>query len=161
MSNKKIQRPLIYIDQSISSTPSNSNMQEVYTNKREQKQGDDIRRKISLAKKEFIEPIPIEANTSEDSQPASSSQHQEKHKTSFTRVKPFKDMDLTERLDYLINFPRVLPPVPCVFYTAEKNYQGYLKEYNGRQVTIQFHDQTSKTFPLDELTNVIMIGIKK
>jgi hypothetical protein len=161
MSKKKSQRPLLYVDQSFSRDPSNSNMQEVYTNKREQEQGDDIRRKISLAKKESIEPIAIEAYTSEDSQPASSSQHQEKHKTSFTRVKPFKDMDLTERLDYLINFPKVLPPVPCVFYTAEKNYQGYLKEYNGKQVTIQFHDQTSKTFSLDELTNVIMIGIKK
>lgn len=161
MSKKKSQRPLLYVDQSFSRDPSNSNMQEVYTNKREQERGEDIRKKISLAKREHIEPIPIEVNNSKDSQPASSFQHQEKHKTSFTRVKPFKDMDLTERLDYLINFPRVLPPVPCVFFTAEKNYQGYLKEYDGRQVTIQFHDQTSKTFPLEELTNVIMIGIKK
>ncbi|ETI66784.1 CotO family spore coat protein [Neobacillus vireti] len=161
MSKKKSQHPLLYVDQSFSRTPSNNNMQEVYTNKREQKQGDDIRRKISLSKKESIEPIPIEINNSEDFESSSSTQHQERNKTAFTRVRPFKDMDLTERLDYLINFPKVLPPVPCVFYTAERNYQGYLKEYNGSQVTIQFHDQSSKTFPIDELKNVIMIGIKK
>ncbi|MFF2446148.1 CotO family spore coat protein [Neobacillus sp. NPDC058068] len=161
MSNKKSQRPLLYVDQSFSSAPSKSNMQEVYTNKREQEQVDDIRRKISLAKRESIDPIPIEVNNSEDWQSTSSTQHQERNKTAFTRVKPFKDMDLTERLDYLINFPKVLPPVPCVFYTAEQNYQGYLKEYNGSQVTIQFHDQSSKTFPLNDLKNVIMIGIKK
>ncbi|WHY87784.1 CotO family spore coat protein [Neobacillus novalis] len=161
MSNKKSHRPRLYVDQSFSRGPSNSNMQEVYTNKREQEQGGDTRRKISLAKKELIEPIPIEPYNSEDSQPASTTQHHERHKSSFKRVKPFKDMNLNERLDYLINFPKVLPPVPCVFYTAEKNYQGYLKEYTGSQVTIQFHDQTSKAFPLDELKDIIMIGIKK
>ena len=118
-------------------------------------------RKFLLRKSE-VEPEPnsIEIVNSENQQPTSSTTRQEKHRTSFSRVKPFKEMDLNERLDYLINFPKVLPPVPCVFYTVEKNYQGYLNEYAEDQVTIKFHDQTSKTLSLDAIKDVLMIGIK-
>ncbi|WP_312471270.1 CotO family spore coat protein [Neobacillus sp.] len=167
MSKKKSIEPLIYVNQSFSRTTSNKNMQEIYTSKQEkehlieEKAGNVSKRKISLAKKELKhEPIPIEVVNSENPQPISSAQDQ-KQRASFKRVKPFKEMELNERLDYLINFPKVLPPVPCVFYTAEESYQGYLVDYDNHQLTIQFHDQTSKTLSLNELKDVIMIGIKK
>lgn len=90
-----------------------------------------------------------------------SGHQQEKKRTAMNRVKPFKEMDIQERLDYLINFPKVLPPVPCVFYTDQNNYQGYLSEYDDQQITIKLYDQTNKTIPLHELKNILMIGIKR
>lgn len=169
MSSKKQQGPLLYIYQPFSRTPSKINMQEVYTNRqeteppKEEKQiGEEVNKKISLAKKEvLLEPIPIKVTKSENQQTTSSAPQYDRQRPSFSRVKPFKELNLMERLDYLINFPKVLPPVPCVFYTANKNYQGYLIEYTDQQVTIQFHDQNTETIALDELKDIIMIGIKK
>ncbi|WML38811.1 CotO family spore coat protein [Neobacillus sp. OS1-2] len=166
MSKMKSRGPLLYVHQSFSRTPTNNNMQEVYTNRKEQEtpeevapQGKETLKKISLAKKElFQEQIPIEIVKAETPHAV---QQQQTSRPSLKRVKPFKEMELTERLDYLINFPKVLPPVPCNFYTVEGNYQGYLAEYNQHQVTITFHDQTSKTLPIEELKDVMMIGIKK
>lgn len=69
-------------------------------------------------------------------------------------------MNVCERLEYLGNFPKSLSPVPCVFYTEEKNYQGYLLSYTENEVTIQIPNQTSETIPANQITNVIMIGLK-
>jgi hypothetical protein len=144
-------------------------MQEIYTNKQDQEQliekkqlEKEVKKKKSHGKKEVLPgTIPIEITNLDNQQTISSPSKHDKHRSSFSRVKPFKEMDLYERLEYLVNFPKVLPPVPCVFITVEGNYQGYLTEYDEHQVTIQFHDQTSKTLPLDEIKDVIMIGIKK
>lgn len=141
-------------------------MQEIYTNKREQEAPEEVvplanesQKKISLAKKElFKEKVPIEIVKSETLHAA---EQQQTSRAPLKRVKPFKEMEINERLDYLLNFPKVLPPVPCNFYTNEGNYQGYLTEYDQHHVTIKFHDQTTKTFPLEELKDVMMIGIKK
>jgi ribosome maturation factor RimP len=54
-----------------------------------------------------------------------------------------------------------LPPAPCVFYTEEKNLQGYLVEYNEQDVTIRFPNQTTETISLKNLKDVMMIGIKR
>ena len=69
--------------------------------------------------------------------------NQEKQRN-FNRVKGFKEMNLIERLEYLANFPKALPPVPCVYYTEEKNYQGYLVEYNEQEITIRIPNQTTR-----------------
>jgi hypothetical protein len=163
MSTKKSQGPLLYIHQPFTTTPSNS-MQDVFTNKFEMKQqqeellGKENRKKMSSPKKEdSYEPVEIEITTAENQQEV----HEEKKHSSFKRVKSFKEMGIKERLDYLFNFPKVLPPVPCVFYTKEKNLQGYLSDYQDELVTIKFHDQTTKTIAVQDLKNIIMIGIKK
>ena len=79
----------------------------------------------------------------------------------FNKVKSFREMNLMERVEYLDNFPKALPQVPCVFYTEEKNYQGYLAEYNEQDVTIRFPNQTTETIPFKNLKDVMMIGIKR
>ncbi|WP_040204560.1 CotO family spore coat protein [Neobacillus jeddahensis] len=166
MSTKKSQGPLLYIHQPFSKNPTNNNMQEVFTNKQNQEfvkeeipVEKEARKKLSLVKKDIEQGTEVK---SEDASIQSVANNKEKlHRASFNRVKSFKEMDLLERLDYLINFPKVLPPVPCVFYTTENNYQGYLTEYTPQQVTIQSKDNTTRTIPFEELKNIIMIGIKK
>ncbi|MEH7436422.1 CotO family spore coat protein [Neobacillus drentensis] len=165
MSTKKNQGPLLYVNQPFSRTPTNTNMQEIYISKGDQEDLEEekpveteSKKKISLAKKEIVQ----EAETKKEATLQSSdSLQQQEPKPSFKRVKPFKELNIKERLDYLINFPKVLPPVPCVFYTKEENYTGYLTAYDDGQITIQFHDQSTIDIPLVELKDIIMIGIKR
>jgi len=161
MPSKKSQGPLLYIHQPFTRTPSNK-MQDIFTNKSEELQEELVKeehiKKIPVPKKEdFNEPIPIDVTKTENQQAA----YQEKHRSSFNRVKSFKELDIKERLEYLINFPKVLPPVPCLFNTGEKSIQGYLSKYQDDQVTIKFHDQTTETLAVHEIKDIIMIGIKK
>lgn len=157
--------PLLYISHPFSS-PQANNMQETFTTRQkvelpieEPQQEEESKRKkpfeVSLAKTEKPKEMkPIEVK--EETVPA---KKQEIHRN-FNRVKSFKEMNLTERLEYLVHFPKVLPPVPCVFFTEEKNYQGYLVEYNDQEVTIQLPDQTTETIPVNQIKNIMMIGIK-
>lgn len=165
MSKKSDKKPLLYIQQSFSMTPS-KNMQEIFTFKQEsdhlteEQEAETNKKTISLEKKEVNqENLSNEQPLLEKLLEASSTLPEDINRAIFTRVKPFKEMDVKERLEYLINFPKVLPPVPCVFYTHEENYQGYLTKYEDDQITVKFHDQTTKIFPLEKITNVIMIGI--
>jgi hypothetical protein len=174
MSEKTSKGPLLFIHQPFARTPAN-NMQDIYTSRQEDELVEDekpiedeklieveSKKKISLAKKEILkEPIPKEVTKSDNSQTATGPSNQGNNHSSFKRVKPFKEMNVEERLDYLINYPRVLPPPPCVFITDQGNYQGYLTEYDGNEVTIRFHDQTIKSVSVNALKNVMLIGIKK
>jgi hypothetical protein len=175
MSDKKSQGPLLYVFQPFSRTPSNKNMQEVYTNRgkgdqpppQEEKPMESVtRKKIPFVKKEtFEENEPVaeikpEAEL-ETIEPPLSTPVKQIPRPSFNRVKPFKELSIPERLDYLHNFPKVLPPVPCVFYTKDTNHQGYLTAYDREEVTIRFHDGTTITFPIEELKDILMIGIKR
>ena len=176
MSRKKSKGPLLYIQQPFARTPA-MNMQDTYTIRHEEvileeevPKEEESSKKISLAKKEIIQDnatreitkLEDPSTTVQTKSPASSTPSQDKKPTSsFNRVKPFKEMNIMERLDYLNNYPRVLPPARCVFVTLEENYQGYLIEYDGQEATIQFQDKSTKTFPANALKNIIMIGIKK
>ncbi|MEH7375278.1 CotO family spore coat protein [Neobacillus drentensis] len=169
MSEKKSKGPLLYIHQPFARTPA-TNMQDIYTSRQEDEElvGEEklveaeSKKKISLLKMEIVqELIGTEASRSDNSATKSTTSIQERKHSPFNRVKPFKEMDIKERLDYLINYPIVLPPPPCVFITEEKNYQGYLTEYDGNEVTIRFHDKSTKTVPVHTLKGVILIGLKK
>ncbi|WHY02114.1 CotO family spore coat protein [Neobacillus sp. DY30] len=161
MEKKTKRGPLLYVSQTFLDTPV-KNMQEVFTNRQEvqlpieepQLEEESSKKvpEVSLAKTEH--------KVKEVKQEEKSKSNNEKKRT-FNRVKGFKEMNLMERLEYLSNFPKALPPVPCVFYTDEKNYQGYLAEYSEQDITIRFPDQTIETIPFKSLNDVLMIGIKR
>lgn len=96
MSNNSGQGPLLYIDQPFSRPPAALNMQEVYTNKSELKQQGfeqmlDPKGKRKTKKGEQQEPVQMEIAD----QPDETVSHQEKRHSSFKRVKPFREMNLT------------------------------------------------------------------
>ncbi|WP_186328800.1 CotO family spore coat protein [Bacillus sp. X1(2014)] len=176
MSEEKRKGPLLYIHQPFVRTTA-TNMQDTYSIRQdlvieEEKLSEEEGKKIiSLAKNELgpeqiikdetkLDKPSITQKSNSPATPTSKSFQKRKH-ASLNRVKPFKEMNIEERLDYLKNYPRVLPPAPCVFVTEENNYQGYLTEYDGQDVTIRFHDQTTKTVPVHALTNIILIGLRK
>lgn len=158
--------PLLYISQPFSIQPAN-NMQEIFSSRQERQlpveeppQEVEVKKKkgfeVSLAKTEITK----ETKKTENKKDALPNKMLDSHRK-FNRVKGFKDMNLQERLEYLANFPSVLPPVPCVFYTEKKNYQGYLHEYNDHEITIQFQNQTTEIIPVSELKDIMMIGIRR
>lgn len=164
MEKKTKRGPLLYVSQTFLDTPV-KNMQEVFTNRQEvqlpieepELEEESNKKKffeVSLAKTE----IPKEPKEKEVKQVHNI--QKEKPRT-FNKVKGFREMDLMERLEYLENFPKALPSVPCVFYTEEKNLQGYLVAYNEQDVTIRFPNQTTETISLKNLKDVLMIGIKR
>ena len=165
MEKKTKRGPLLYVSQTFLDTPV-KNMQEVFTNRQEvqlpleepqlEEESNKKVFEVSLAKTD----LPKESKVKEVKQEKKTQSNQEKQRA-FNRIKGFKEMDLMERLEYLDNFPKALPPVPCVFYTEEKNYQGYLVEYNEQDVTIRFPNQTTETIPFKNLKDVMMIGIKR
>jgi hypothetical protein len=174
MEKKAKRGPLLYVSQTFLNTPVKNN-QEIFTNRQEvqlpieepllEEESNKVSNKESN-KKKFFEvslektEIPIETKEKAVKQDLSIQPKQEKTRT-FNKVKGFREMDLMERLEYLEKFPKALPPVPCVFYTEEKNLQGYLVEYNEQDVTIRFPNQTTETISLKNLKDVMMIGIKR
>ncbi|MEH7484011.1 CotO family spore coat protein [Neobacillus drentensis] len=162
MSENKSKGPLLYIHQPFARTPA-TNMQDIYMSRQEEEELVEEEKLLEAESKKKIvqEPIGTEASRSDNPATKSPTSIQERQHSPFNRVKPFKEMDIKERLDYLIKYPIVLPPPPCVFITEEKSYQGYLTEYDGNEVTIRFHDKSTKTVPVHELKGVILIGLKK
>lgn len=84
-----------------------------------------------------------------------------KNKPSFQRVKSFKEMNTTERLDYLIDFPKQLPPVPCIFETQENTLQGFLISKTNEQIEIKQLDGSIEKVQLEVLKDVRMAGLRK
>ncbi|MEH7115498.1 CotO family spore coat protein [Neobacillus niacini] len=160
--------PLLYVSQTFLNTPM-KNMQEVFTTRQEvqlpmeepQLEEESTKKKfyeVSLAKTDLA--TGSGSKVKEAKEEIKSQTNQEKQRT-FNRVKSFKEMDLMDRLEYLANLPKALPPVPCVFYTDEKNYQGFLVGFNEQDMTIRIPNQSTETIPLKNLKDIIMIGIKK
>ena len=158
--------PLLYVSQTFLNTPV-KNMQEVFTNRQEvelpieepQLEEESNKKKlfeVSLAKTD----LPKGSKAKEVNEETKVQTNQEKQRT-FNRVKSFKEMKLMERLEYLANFPKALPSVPCVFFTEEKNYQGYLEEHNDQEITIRIPNQETETIQVTKLTDIMMIGIKR
>jgi Spore coat protein CotO len=83
-----------------------------------------------------------------------------KQSYSFNRVKSFKEMNTIERLNYLVHFPKLLPPVPCVFVTKSRSVKGFLVKKTEDAIEIkQFNDQMMQ-ISIRELIEVKMIGLK-
>ncbi|WP_042356456.1 CotO family spore coat protein [Bacillus rubiinfantis] len=143
--------PLLYINQSFSPAPFQHKMQEIFTSKEMQP---SIPVELpSERKREHVQPITaeLEEKTIEKNQ----------SEPLMKPVKTFQEMNINEKIDYLLQIPKVLPPIPCVFYTKHENFQGYLNQFENNQVTIQFHNKATKEIPIDEISNIMMIGLKK
>jgi len=68
-------------------------------------------------------------------------------------------MTITERLEYLLNFPKQLPPVPCIVITINENVRGFVTALDGEKVELKLMDQTLTTINVHTIQEVKMIGI--
>jgi Spore coat protein CotO len=99
-------------------------------------------------------------NKQDQKEAPSSNPTRKKQSYSFNRVKSFKEMNTVERLNYLVHFPKLLPPVPCVFVTKSRSVKGFLVNKTEDAIEIkQFNDQMMQ-ISIGELIEVKMIGLK-
>lgn len=96
----------------------------------------------------------------DEEQKSSPSKTRKQHSFSMKRVKSFMDMDTIERLNYLIHFPKQLPPVPCIFTTKSSTIKGFLLKKTEEAIEVkQFNEKTLEIL-LEDLVDVKMIGLK-
>lgn len=78
---------------------------------------------------------------------------------SLSKAPSFKDMDITDKLEYLVSFPNPLPPVPCIFTTENNTYRGFLLEKNDWKIDIKTFDEKQLSIPIHEVKEVHIIGM--
>jgi hypothetical protein len=184
---KRTKEPMLYIHQPSLKTP-NLKMQEVYSAKQAEamnKASSEIpsgtkRKKRKPAESQqdlgIFGPVPIDLEVmemkSEDVQEAvnvfqtknleqNEIETNKKGTPSFQRVKPFKEMNVHERLDYLMEFPKQLPPVLCIFETGNGPVSGFISSRPSKDlVEITLLDKTIQRMKVDDLRQVKMLGFR-
>ena len=82
------------------------------------------------------------------------------HTISLNKAKTFKEMAINEKLEYLIRFPKQLPPVPCIFATRNRSIRGFLVSNNERKIDIKTFDEKILSISILELKDIQMIGME-
>ncbi|WNS76889.1 CotO family spore coat protein [Bacillus sp. DTU_2020_1000418_1_SI_GHA_SEK_038] len=118
--------------------------------------GKDSEKKVQ----EIIENFEAENSNKEGDSPFAS-HIKRKPGPSFKRLKSFKDMNTIERLNYLIDFPKQLPPVPCIFETEKESWRGILVGKAEETIEIKMFDGKTKSIEIQTLKEIRMSGLRK
>ncbi|RLQ97167.1 CotO family spore coat protein [Falsibacillus albus] len=78
---------------------------------------------------------------------------------SFTPVKPFRLMDLDEKIKYLTGFSGRKAPFPCEFISTELRAKGIIQQMNGKYLEIKTFTNDSVIINRDDLRDIRMIGL--
>lgn len=78
----------------------------------------------------------------------------------FKRVKSFKDMNVQERIDYLLHFPKQLPPVPCLFISDDKHIRGFIELKQGNELMIKTLSGSMQTIHIHSIKSIKMVGFR-
>lgn len=180
MTEKREREPLFYIQQPNLQFPENR-MQTIYSSRKAERErnekqnanlldvaGPKEEQKVShkeientAEQAEVQEAIKEFELGREEKKGASFAFTTEKRKPTFNRVKRFKEMDTLERLDYLIDFPKQLPPIPCIFETAEKAIRGFLISKDEEWIEVKLFDESIEKINILSLKAVKMIGLRR
>lgn len=73
-------------------------------------------------------------------------------------IKSFKEMDINERISYLRNFPKKLPPVTCLYMTKDQLLRGFLVGKTDEKIEIKQLNQSIITLKIKEIIEIKMLG---
>lgn len=166
---QKKREPLLYIHQPEFQT-TKVKMQESYSLKQAEKRKLQHTKKDKIfeekPKKAMRETREFDTLSSEEVQQTIQDYDQEKSEVKpkrnefgLRRLKPFREMDIEEKIDYLYQFPRQLPPVPCLFQTENNVLRGILIEKTDEEIHLRLFDKSEVSVPIKELLEVKMIGL--
>ncbi len=164
----KNKKPLLYIHQP-DLREVKSNMQSSYrssnikTDSAKQKESVAI---VKKKKREYLQEdldsiqaeVEIEQEEKQESQPQPKPD-ENKGKFGFKKVKPFREMDLNEKLDYLTEFGDGKAPFPCVFTTESNSYKGVIFSANGTEVEIKPFQGEHVKLNKNDIKSIKMIGL--
>jgi len=86
-------------------------------------------------------------------------QEKQQKPSAFRRLKSFKEMSIDEKLIYLLNFPKQLPPVPCVIITESQNARGFVIGKDDHSVQLKLMNESVMKIALKSIQEVKMIGL--
>ncbi|MCP8968355.1 CotO family spore coat protein [Ectobacillus ponti] len=76
--------------------------------------------------------------------------------------KPFKDMSIEEKIQYVLHLPHYIPKIPCEVMTNGQKHLGYIRSYKEEteMVKLQLQNQLSSVeIPLREIQSIQMRGL--
>lgn len=162
LNNKKYARkPLLYIEQPVNSypealmqhdyvTPKSREPKPTHTETTQNKGSRPLKRRYYQP--HHPTPIKDESQPSEKDLGNTSIQEQSNKK--------FTEMDLLEKVDYLLERPDHAPQIRCELRTEQRTYQGVLTGANENSVFIRVGNRkSSTTISKADLVNVRMIGL--
>ncbi len=81
-----------------------------------------------------------------------------KQSNALKRMKSFKEMNIEEKLDYLLHFPKLLPPVSCIFVTNDSSVRGFLMNQTEETIEVKTFDDKIEKIQIGTLIEIKMIG---
>jgi hypothetical protein len=97
----------------------------------------------------------------EDIQPQTKTETEEPRSAaySFRRLKPFKELNLEEKLDYISDSINGKAPFPCEFCTDTFSYKGVLSFKNVHVIKVKTFQGEEVTIAKESLKSIKMIGL--
>ncbi len=77
---------------------------------------------------------------------------------SFQKVKHFREMTVTEKVDYLENYPIQLTPLTCLYFTETTTYTGILLNNLDDSIEIQLPNRRKAVIDKADLQDIRMLG---
>ena len=72
--------------------------------------------------------------------------------------KPFKEMNIDERIDFLLHRPFYIPASPCEIKTEQQSYFGYIEKYDGGEITLRhLNEKEILSIERREVTEVLLL----
>ncbi|WP_080847119.1 CotO family spore coat protein [Cytobacillus gottheilii] len=167
---KEKKEPLLYINQPNIHYPE-VNMQSVFSSKKtkvEEEVQPEVTAKVDTFKEEKrTEEVVASIENKQDvieeydeQQSVQSNPFSKERKSSFTRLKSFKEMTVLERLHYLDHFPKQLPPVACIFESTDSSVKGFLVNKTDFVIDVKTFNNNVETLDIRDLISVKMIGLR-
>ncbi|WP_064092277.1 CotO family spore coat protein [Rossellomorea aquimaris] len=79
--------------------------------------------------------------------------------SAFRKVKPFKELSIDEKLDYISESISGKVPFPCEFSTEESSHKGVMTNDAGNEITIKTFQGEEFTIKRSALKSIKMIGL--
>jgi len=120
--------------------------------------GEEIQLKRTNEKFINSSPFDVQKQITEYNESQGKEEKQQK-KPAFRRLKSFKEMSIDEKLTYLLNFPKQLPPVPCIVITESQNVRGFVIGKDEQFVQLNLMNESVMKIALKSIQEVKMIGL--
>jgi len=190
MPENKNKEPFLHIQQPGIQVPVR-HMQEVYRSRKAEKKKEEKRDLLNVNKVEEVstekdsklknaeeenlerqnelvvnelkeESEPIDSEKEKRKQLSPFLQYREKKAgSSFQRLRSFKEMNILERVEYLVEFPKQLTPVTCIFETEDNSIRGILKGKTEENIEVRKNDGNVVSIEIKSLKDIRMLGMRK
>lgn len=109
-----------------------------------------------------VTPPTIDSEVEHDEEAEEEYEADERRKVSFSNRKrrsKFKEMDLEEKIDYFVNLPSQVPRMKCEVVTSDKNYRGWIQDYQDGVVHMKIlHRPFRIEVPFEEIKDIELKG---